>query len=239
MQTMYINKNNWSENDMKAYHYLAKKYYPNRKENGYFIDCGANIGTTCIYFKKELDDKIKILAFEPLKENYDFFRINSILNGIEKDIIIEKLALSNESCKMNIHKNEINPGGTGFFDDKGQGDEIVDLVSLDDYFVQHNLEADDLKYMWIDTEGFEPQVLEGARSLLTSGNIPLYMEFNPYKYKINKTYENFVNLIETIYKKVIFIPEIIKGNEILHSVSELWNFKDKDEKFLMDIFFIQ
>ena len=245
MQTMYTTNRNWSKPEMNAYYYLAKKYYPNRKDDGYFLDSGANIGTTCIYFKKCLDKNMRILAFEPLKENYDFLRINLILNGIEEDVIVERMGLSFEKSEMQINKNNVNPGGSSFLSDLKQGHEVAPLVALDDYFLQHNLEPYDLKYMWIDTEGFEPQVLMGARSILESGNVPLYMEFNPLTYELNGNFEKLVNLLNKIYKQCIFMPEAIVGNEKIHSVTELLDYKGKSNPnnpevdFQMDIFFIK
>ena len=113
MQNMYINQSNFSKAEMEIYYELVNKFYPNRKEDGYFLDLGANIGTTCIYFKKYLDSKVKILAFEPITETFKFLKINLILNDIE-DYVIEKLALSDKTEERDMYLRPGNPGGVGF-----------------------------------------------------------------------------------------------------------------------------
>ena len=236
---MAINRRNWSDTDMDTYFALAKKYYPNRKEDGFILDSGANIGTTCIYFKKYLDPKVKILAFEPLKENYNLLITNLMLNEINaNDFIAEELGLSNKTRKGKMKKVSFNPAGTGLsLDMEAEGNQ-VDCVALDDYFSEHGFKAEDLKYMWLDAEGSEPYILEGSRSILSSGNVPLYMEFSPFAYASGGKFDDFMRIVEKFYTKVIYMPEANQGAEILHSISELRNFIDKKD-FQMDIFFIK
>ncbi len=38
---------------------------------------------------------------------------------------------------------------------------------------------DDVKYIWVDTQGHEGFVLDGAKKLLQSRKIPLFIEFWP------------------------------------------------------------
>ena len=65
IKTMYLNRKNHAENEMKLFHMLAKEFYHVDDSKGLFLDLGANIGTTGIYFTKKLAPNLKLLAFEP------------------------------------------------------------------------------------------------------------------------------------------------------------------------------
>ena len=235
MPQMYISQCNFSMNEMIVFYHLAKKYYPNRKKDGYFLDLGANIGTTCIYFKKQLDNDVKILAFEPLEQNYHFLNINLMLNDI-KDAKVEKLGLSDSSTRKMINRMLNNPGGSSLVWEHGQGQESVELISLDEYFSKHSLKAEDIKYMWIDTEGFEPYVLSGSRHILKSAEIPLFIEFSRYS---PEAYTLMIEILTEVYTNFILIPEMLRGAEILHPIIELEKFKKMEHQEFFDIFFIK
>lgn len=54
MDNMYVRRVNWASNEMRLFYELAKKYYNVDDSAGYFLDLGANIGTTGVYFCKKL-----------------------------------------------------------------------------------------------------------------------------------------------------------------------------------------
>lgn len=80
---MYLNSKNYASKEMKLFRTLAKKYYGVDDSEGYFLDLGANIGTTGIYFCKKLAPNLKLISFEPDPENFKMLRINAILNDME------------------------------------------------------------------------------------------------------------------------------------------------------------
>ena len=83
MKNMYTNRRTWAEEDMNMFQALAKMFYNVDDSEGLFLDLGANIGTTGIYFTKILAPNLKLLAFEPDTENFKLLRTNLILNDIE------------------------------------------------------------------------------------------------------------------------------------------------------------
>lgn len=92
---MYETGRNFSDIMIDTFFRLADKYFPDLvKSGGYFLDIGANIGTTSIYVKKKINRNLQIVGFEPYKSNYDLFRVNCILNQAE-DIRTECIGLSN------------------------------------------------------------------------------------------------------------------------------------------------
>ena len=242
MGDMHLNKHNFAQEEMMLFYELSNKYYPNRKKEGIFLDLGANIGTTCIYFKKKIDSDINILAFEPLKENFKYLDINLRLNDITEGVTIEQFGLAEKSYEKEISVLEGNPGGSSLIRDYGnmtRRSEVTNLISLDEYFEKNNLKAEDVKYMWIDTEGFEPQVLKGASSILSQNDFPVFVEFNPYLYKTYGTFDEFINFLEENFRKYIKIPERLEGKEILHDISELNEYKNLESDQFFDAFFIK
>jgi len=84
---------------MKIFHDLAQKYYQVDDSNGLFLDLGANIGTTGIYFLKKLTPNLKLLAFEPDAENFKMLHANLILNDLYENSIVENFGLGIEESE--------------------------------------------------------------------------------------------------------------------------------------------
>ncbi len=184
MRYMYTKRVNFAENDMKLFHALAKKYYGVDDSAGYFLDLGANIGTTGIYFCKKLAPNLKLLAFEPDAENFKLLRINTILNNMEDKATLVNCGLGEKFDTLTMYRNLSNPGGNGMFNhllpsERNAPTESIKIISLDSYLAENKIAAEEVKYIWIDTEGFEAQTLFGAKNLLAKNPAPVFMEFNP------------------------------------------------------------
>ena len=205
MPQMYVFRQNFVADEIKAFWQLSNKYYytnevEQTRVGGYFLDLGANIGTTCIYFKKKFDKNLKILAFEPDPTNYMLLKINLMLNHMDNDSIAEKLGLGAENSEQLMHINIANPGNNSIYPDSSDlPTEKITIVSLDDYLSKSNITGKEIKYIWIDTEGFEAQVLLGAKHLITNHSIPIFMEFNPTTWNKTGLYDNMVQLLKKCY----------------------------------------
>ena len=231
MRSMYINQKNWSGRDMAVFRQLAAAYYGTTDGSGYFLDIGANIGTTSIYFKKNIDAGIKILAFEPDSENYRFLRINCLLNHMEEYVVLENIGLGDKEEQRALHKNVGNPGGNSILHDYDAGTEIIRITTLDQYLERHSYCLSEIKYIWIDTEGFEPCVLHGARQLLKKCAIPIFMEFNPQLWETAGLFEMMMEFLRTYCMGVIYISEALESGTKapIHAVDEIERFRAKEE----------
>ena len=236
MLEMYRSNSNWSKRDMIIFNELSNKFYDISGKK-YFLDLGANIGTTSIYFHKKIDPSVKVLAFEADPETYKILRANFILNEMPEDSIIENYGLADKEGEMFLHRSPSNPGANSFINNHNRGEVSVRLVALDDYFEQKNIHASEIKYIWIDTEGFESQVFFGMKKLVTTENIPIFFELNPSCYVNNGTFDDFINLIISNYKSYIDINEIKNGSATVHNVNDLWNYKERTDQ--TDIFLIK
>lgn len=121
-------------NEQWRFFELARKYYGVRRdESGIFCDIGANIGTTCIYFKKNIVPAISILAFELVQENYSLLRLNMTLNNIsEKEAVLANMGVADRKGECNISFSENNPGGSSFLNVDEAG-EKVQITPFEDY----------------------------------------------------------------------------------------------------------
>lgn len=239
LDSMAMYGENWAREEMQAFYRLAQKHYPADAGGGYFIDIGANIGTTCIYFKKKVDRSVDILAFEPEQRNYRLLRANILLNGLEDSAVAENYGLSQESGQKTIYINPQNPGGNSVVFASGQESEEIRMVSLDGYLSERGIAPDEIKYLWIDTEGFEPAVLKGAENTLKSGDIPVLMEFNPYLWNEAGFYDLLMDTLSGIYRNYVFIEEALAGEEKLRPIEEIWQYRDAPRLFQQDIFLVK
>ena len=241
MPSMFRDGHVWSADEMILFYELAHEFYALRDDEwGYFLDLGANIGTTGIFFRKKLDENVKIIAFEPDMRNNMLLRMNMQLNGLAEESCIESYGLSNRSEKKVMYYDEHNPGGTSLVRNSGGQATEVPLISLDDYFVENNLDAGKIKYIWVDTEGFEPFVISGAKNILKNHNIPLYMEFNPYLWNNQGLFDEILTCLQDLgYGKYIMVQEYMNDNKNVMPVEALHKFRAGGPDFIRDIFLIK
>ena len=242
MGQMYTQRKTWSEYEMNLFYTLAQLFYKVNSNDGWFLDLGANIGTTGIYFLKKLTPNLKLLAFEPDPENFKLLRTNLILNDIEENSITENYGLGEVESEMTMYRNLNNPGNNGMFSAYAGGDsETIKIISLDKYFVENHLNAKDVKYIWIDTEGFEAQVLLGMKNILAENPAPIFMEFNPKLWQKAGVYEDMVHLLVGLYEGYVWIKRSVIIEEVnVDPIETLWQFQNSKDGFgvLGDIFLI-
>lgn len=219
IRPMYISRKTYAADNMKTFQELAKKYYNVDDSAGYFLDLGANIGTTGIYFTKKLAPNLKLLAFEPDPENFKLHRINLILNDMENKTSLINCGLGDKFDEMTMYRDLNNPGHNNFTEPKENvPTETVKIIPLDSYLAENKIAAPEVKYIWIDTEGFEPQVLLGAKNLLKENPAPIFMECNIKVWKQSGRSEEFLELLSKYYSHLIHVA---KNNRVLYPIEDL------------------
>lgn len=137
-----------------------------KKVNGIFIDVGANLG---YYSLLAGSLGYKVVAFEPLNKNYNVFQKSIDQNNF--NIILSNKAVTNQSNQtISLQYVNTNMGGASSFQ-QGLSQQAT-TITLDDYFKD---KEEDIAFIKIDTEGYEPEVILGAQNLIKNGKIGIIL----------------------------------------------------------------
>lgn len=136
-------------------------------QEGNFCDVGANIGNHTLYFACVMNRDV--IAFEPLSQCYDQLAHNVALNHCEDQVKLHNLALGAESGVGRMVTTPGNLGASQFIrDEAGE----VRLATLDD-----TLDATaTIALIKIDVEGYELEVLKGAKATISKHKPVLVIE---------------------------------------------------------------
>ena len=127
-------------------------------EEGIFLDIGANMGKYSILVGKELGDRGRVLAFEPLPKNYEMLKKNITLNNL-KNVAALDTACGSENKSSDLFIDSRNTGGHSLVRETDQKIRI-NVKKLDNIIEDLKLNRIDL--IKIDVEGAESDVLKGA-----------------------------------------------------------------------------
>ncbi len=159
---------------------LVARERPNARR-GVLIDVGANIGTVCVPLQARQVFR-QTLAFEPDPRNFTLLQRNIQQNGLEYSVRAIRVALSSADGEGTLWRSSFNYGdhrlsANDLTVDHGSSVTVA-VRSLDAVLHEHGIEAGDVGFLWIDTQGYEFRILQGALSLIAIGT-PLLIEFWP------------------------------------------------------------
>ncbi|MFN8416980.1 MAG: FkbM family methyltransferase [Cytophagaceae bacterium] len=147
-------------------------------EGSSVMDVGANIGAFSLQLAKKLSDKkinTTIHAFEPNPYIYKRFQNNLQLNPpLQSFVSIHPLALGSENGEASIVFTDNNSGG-GQIHAKAENNSVPVQIKTLDSFVEEN-KIENISFIKIDVEGFEPFVLKGAQATILREKPKLYIE---------------------------------------------------------------
>jgi len=148
----------------------------------YLVDVGANIGEIGILALTQQRAK-KVVAIEPDEENFKLLEVNALLNHLSAERMQtycaaagsgdpKEVVLKRSPTNYGDHQI-VSPGQAGIV--VGSEARMVANIRLDDIV---KLSMTETALLFIDVQGFELQVLQGAPALL-SRRVPLVMEISP------------------------------------------------------------
>ena len=136
------------------------------KEGDIVIDIGANVGIISIYLAKKYPF-LKIYSFEPVKENFDSFQKNIVLNGIPENVITAvNCAVTKDARNVVMNINPYNSGGCStqevFATEYNYNTSNINVtsVTLENIFEKYSIK--NLKLLKIDCEGSEYEILNNT-----------------------------------------------------------------------------
>jgi FkbM family methyltransferase len=143
--------------------------------DGWIVDVGANIGTTCVT-ALAAHDFAGALAVEPVEENVRLLRANAALNDVDDRLRVAKTAAGAEPGEAMLWLHPTNSGGHQL-GKPAPGGLTVPVETVDRLLEKHDVDPAGVTLLWLDTQGYEPHVLRGATRLL--GRVPTVLEVAP------------------------------------------------------------
>lgn len=159
-------------------------------------DCGANIGTSCAFFKL-IYPQSKIVAFEPNPKIIDYLLKNINSNSLENIEVIDK-AVWKDDKGIELGMEDADASSIHLNKNKTK----VDSVRLKDY-IEKEKDVDMLK---MDIEGAEIEVLQDCRESLSKVK-NIFVEFHSYKNEPQRLSEIIQVLESAGFRYFITQPE--------------------------------
>jgi FkbM family methyltransferase len=210
----------------------------NLKKKELLIDVGANIGTICIpAIKRKLFKKA--LAFEPEPLNFSLLLSNIIINGCYNKINAHNIALGNKNReKLSLKLDNYNKGNHRIIKKSkinSKKNIMINSYKLDS-FLKNISSLTTL--VWIDVQGYETQVLLGAKKILNK-KVPVCVEFSP-TFLEKKKYDIFKKMFikseyNYFYNLNLPLKKVALNN---HSIDNLYKSLKKNKFAETDLLFV-
>ena len=184
-----------------------------------FIDVGSSIGLMTLTASFAVGKGGKVLSFEPDTKRYENL-INSLaINKIENTVAFN-YGLGMEKKSARLYKDRCSPSLVEV--DRNAPNEIARIVSLDSVLKKKGIPT--VKFIKIDVEGYEYEVLKGAENLLKSPNAPIICIEYTKNMARNSKIQDVFDFIKNINEYKLFQLEKTKD-----TISKLKPIKDKCE----------
>lgn len=141
------------------------------------FDIGANYGLHTVLFASNVGKNGHVYSFEPLRSVHKELKDNVILNGYEKQVTVENIALSNKKGKAIIYIPKALGTGASSLRIRWSGENIKQTcmqTTLDDYVSANNIKRVD--FIKCDVEGSEFFVFKGAKETIKRFRPPIFFE---------------------------------------------------------------
>jgi len=188
------------------------------KEGMTCLEVGANIGYYATLESKIVGDEGKIIAIEPSPRNFHYLKINLELQK-RSNYQVHNFACGNQEGEMNFLVSDKSNRCMVIKD----GDEIpsdlkvikIPIKKLDEFLKEK--EIGKIDFLRMDVEGYEMNIIEGAKKLLTKFKPIMLVEVHPVILGHDLTKKFFNELKTCGYEKGYLVPRELDlplmGNE--------------------------
>lgn len=203
-----------------------------RVEGTTFIDVGANIGTSTIDALVEFGFG-RAVCFEPEERNYRLLMANVALNGLESRVSAYPAALSATRGTSLLERSATNRGDNRLItaDVAGADDDrvAVECLRFDDLVEDGVVRLNDVGLLWLDAQGHEPFVLQGAGRALKSG-VPMVLEYSPLALRASGSLADLEAMIREHYTTVLDLHRLSAGLRAgaVFAASDIGRLRDLD-----------
>jgi FkbM family methyltransferase len=184
---------------------ILKIIKDNVKEGDVVVDVGANIGQHTIFMTRFVGDSGFVYSFEPLLTNTDSIRKSLTLNN-STNAKVETMAVGEKNTRVKMYVPETANDRSsrelvGSVSDKYVE---VEMITLDTYFKEKKID-----FIKIDTEGFESEVLSGAREIISKYMPTILLEYAPKFYESRNVDGN--NLLSNLIAQNYLLTDVSSG----------------------------
>lgn len=160
---------------------------------GVVYDVGTHIASHAIYYATQCNAE-KVYCFEPQFSVFDVACMNIIDNNLEDKIRIKNVALFDHITEKKIYTNhEKNSGSNSLhkFRETCNEIEIVECITLDYFVSKNNLEDEKIKFIKLDTELTEVNVVLGGIHTIEKHRPLIYAECHS-----NEQYNDILSILK-------------------------------------------
>ncbi|HXV25327.1 MAG TPA: FkbM family methyltransferase [Alphaproteobacteria bacterium] len=161
------------ETQFGGYEYPTRCFLARHLQPGdLFIDVGAHWGLYALTAATRWPGEVAVLAIEPESDNLRHLQDWIIRNGVAQDVAVVAAAAGAQEGTVTFARNStmghsvVQPGA-----ETPLGTFSARMTTIDAVLRQHPDLQDRRTFLKIDVEGHEPEVIEGARTLIESGRV--------------------------------------------------------------------
>jgi FkbM family methyltransferase len=145
------------------------------RPGGVALDVGANVGAYALALGFWLRPGGRVYAFEPAPDSFRGLAAHVRLNGLEGTVVPVQAAAAGFTGSARLQVDGVS--GENRLGPEGQG-EAVQAITLDDFCAREGINPAFIK---VDVEGFELEVLKGARHTIRAAGagLALFLEIHP------------------------------------------------------------
>ena len=208
-RSLYID-GRWDDEFMQATVNVLTERRPSPSfAEGIFVDVGANIGTTTIQALARYGARHAV-AVEPSPECLPYLYSNLAANRLSGRCDIVEAAVSDVSGEVAFRAGKDNSGAGEVMWDGDPHDYAVRSQTLDDIIPSLGIGLDELSLVWIDAEGQEYRILNGAKNIIAAGT-PMVIEFWPQRLRENGDYSRLIETLALSFGTIIDIRAYVQG----------------------------
>lgn len=199
------------------------------------IDVGANIGTVCIDMVRQ-NRFARAIAIEPDPANFALLQRNIQQNGLNDRITPLAIGLSSERATVTFEQSGNNYGDhrvrlavaasdttPNAFSEEQWRTTTIEVKRLDDVLAERNIMPSEVALLWIDVQGHEWHVLQGAKNTITS-EVPVLAEFWPYGLtKAGVTPEAFTALLAELFSHFLDLKDKTQSRQDIKNIGYLFD----------------
>jgi FkbM family methyltransferase len=188
-----------------------------------YLDVGANIGQNTYSARVAFPESVPVYAFEP---STPCFEKLMAWCGDLPNVHCFALGVGAESGTATFHRSLSSPTSQAstflpFSDAYKQEfewaraptvEESVEVVALDDFFASRNIEPGENLMLHIDVEGFDYQVLQGARRKILPRTRALIIEVTYGLFEGQGSFEEIFDLLRGDFEFRGFLGPLVTGS---------------------------